>query len=467
MKDTEAPPAAVEPRSIRRKLVLAAILVALVLLAIFVPPLVSLGKYRRSIAASLGGALGRPVAIGSMQLRLLPTPGITMSDFTVAEDPAFGYEPVLHANSVVASLRFASLWRGRLEVSRISLDEVSLNLVKNGAGQWNIGAVLTRASQVPNEPTGNGRPGPHPRFPYIEAADARINFKDGVEKRPFSLLNAEFAMWQANQDEWRIRLKAQPVRTDLQLHLSDTGQLTLEGSLHRAANLDAMPVNVHAEWSGAQMGQVTMLLAGMDAGWRGDVDIVASATGTVNDLALTTQVQVGNLRRQEFQPANPLAVTATCRSRYERAEKAFEEISCFVPAGGGHLLLTGSAQGFSNPQLDLRLEVNQTPAELPVSVLALLRPTVGNVSATGTINGSFHLVSGPEPQFTGDAATTGLAVTYSGGTVNLPRLHFIAQGGPAQEIKGKRPRGKANPPAASAQPFSLALEPFPLAAGEP
>lgn len=467
MKDTEAPPAAVEPRSRRRKLVLAAILVALVLLAIFVPPLMSLGKYQRSIATSLGGALGRPVSIGSMQLRLLPTPGITMSDFTVAEDPAFGYEPVLHANSVIASLRFASLWRGRLEVSRISLDEVSVNLVKNAAGQWNIGSVLTRASQVPNEPTGNAHPGPYPRFPYIEASDARINFKDGVEKRPFSLLNADFAMWQANQDEWRIRLKAQPVRTDLQLHLSDTGQLTLEGSLRRAASLDAMPLNLHVEWSGAQMGQVTMLLAGMDAGWRGDVDIVASASGTVNDLALTTQVQIGNLRRQEFQPVNPLAVNATCRSRYDRAQKAFQDISCFVPAGGGHLLLTGSAQGFSNTQLDLRLEVNQTPAEFPVSVLAALRPSVGNVSATGTINGSFHLVRGPEPLFTGDAGTTGLAVTYSGGAVTLPRLHFIAQGGPAQEVKGKKTRAKADPPAASARPFSLALEPFPFPAGEP
>ncbi|HEV2278956.1 MAG TPA: AsmA family protein [Acidobacteriaceae bacterium] len=464
---TEEPLAAVEPRSGRGKFVLAAILVCVLLLAIFVPPLVSLRKYRRSVSASLSGALGRPVAIGSMQLRLLPTPGITMSGFTVAEDPAFGYEPVLHANSVIASLRFASLWRGRLEVSRISLDEVSLNLVKNAAGQWNIESVLTRASQVPNEPTGNARPGPNPRFPYIEASDARINFKDGVEKRPFSLLNAEFAMWQANQDEWRIRLKAQPVRTDLQLHLSDTGQLTLEGSLRRAASLDAMPVNVHAVWSGAQMGQVTMLLAGMDAGWRGDVDIVATAGGTVSDLALTTQLQIGNLRRQEFQPANPLAVTATCRSQYERAQKTFRDISCFVPAGGGHLLLTGSAQGFSNTQLDLRLEVNQTPAELPVSLLALLRPSVGNVSATGRINGSFHLVRGPEPLFTGDAGTGGLTVTYSGSTVTLPRLHFVAQGGAAPEIKGKRKRAKANPPAAPAQPFSLALEKFPFPAGEP
>ncbi|HLJ77744.1 MAG TPA: AsmA family protein [Acidobacteriaceae bacterium] len=461
--ETEQPLAAVEPRSGRRILVLAAVLVLVLLVAFFLPPLVSLGKYQRSVTASLAGALGRPVGIGSMQLRLLPTPAITISDFTVAEDPAFGYEPVLHANSVVASMRFAPLWRGRLEVSRISLDEVSLNLVKNDAGQWNIASVLTRASQVPNEPTGNPHHGPHLQFPYIEASGARINFKDGVEKRPFALLNAEFAMWEANQDDWRIRLKAQPVRTDLQLHLSDTGELSLEGSLHRAADLGTMPVNVHAEWRGAQLGQATVLLAGTDTGWRGDLDIVASATGTANDLALTTEIGVANLRRQEFQPVNPLALHATCRSRYERAQKVFQDISCFLPAGEGHLLLTGMAQGFSPSHLDLQLEINQTPAALPVSLLGVMRPTLGSISATGRINGSFHVATGERPIFSGDAKTTEVTVNFPGGSVTVPSLHFTAAGGPPKENK----RRKSTQPPPATEPFHVALERFALPAGEP
>lgn len=463
MKPTDEPLAAVEPRSGRRALVAGAVVVLVLLLAIFLPPLISLGKYQRSITASVAGALGRPVFIGSMQLRLLPIPAVTMSNFTVAEDSAFGYEPVLHANSVVATMRFASLWRGRLDVSRISLDEVSVNLVKDAAGQWNIATVLTRASQFPNEPTDDVRSGPHLRFPYIEATNARINFKDGVEKRPFSLLNAEFAMWQANQDEWRIRLKAQPVRTDLQLHLSDTGEVNLEGSLRRAADLDAMPVDIRAEWSGAQLGQVTVLLAGVDTGWRGDLDVTASATGTANDLQLASRVQIGNLRRQEFQPVNPVAITATCKSRYERVQKLFQNISCFLPAGNGHLLLTGAAQGFSQTHLDLQLEINQTPAALPLSLLGVMRPTLGSIAASGKINGSFHLVRGDKPLFAGDATTTELTVNYPGNTVTLPRLHFVAQGGPAPETK----RGKARRAPPSTEPFHLALVPFAIPAGEP
>src|SRR5580700_641789 len=152
MNGTEALPA-VTQRS-RRKLLVAATLTLLLVLAAFIPPLINLGKYRHSITSSIGTALGRSVEVGAMQLRLLPTPAIDMTDLTVAEDPAFGYEPSLHADEVVASLRLSSLWRGRLEVSRISLGDAHLNLVRNGAGQWNIGTVLLRASQISNAATG-------------------------------------------------------------------------------------------------------------------------------------------------------------------------------------------------------------------------------------------------------------------------------------------------------------------------
>lgn len=463
MTETEEPLAAEQAHGGRRNLVIAIAVLLLVLLAIFVPPLVNLGHYRRSITTSIANALGRPVSVGSMQLRLLPVPGITMTDFTVAEDPAFGYEPVLHANSVVASVRLSSLWRGRLEVSEISLDEASLNLVKNDAGVWNIQSVLTRASQMPNSPTGNRFAGPHLRFPYIEAADARINFKQGVEKRPFSLTNAKFAMWQASGDEWRIRLKAQPVRTDLQLHLSDTGQVTLEGSLRRASDLHAAPVDLRGEWSGAQMGQVTEMLAGVDSGWRGDLDLTVNATGTPDDLSLTSHIQIGDLRRQEFEPANPGSLSATCRSRYVHPRQMLEDITCFVPEGAGHVLVTGVARGFFHPALDLQIALNQVPAAAPVSLIALARPGAGSVSASGSINGSFHLITGENPSLAGDAAAAAVTIDYAGGNLVLPTLHFVARSSEPAVARRKR-HATVRP---GAEPLQLAVEPFAIPMGEP
>jgi hypothetical protein len=422
----------------RRKLAIAGAVVLLLVLALVLPPLINLGKYRRSITASMADALGRPVTVGNMQLRLLPMPGIVMSDFTVAEDPAFGHEPALHANSVVASLRLTSLWRGRLEVSRISLDEANLNLVRDSHGQWSIGTLLQRASQIPNAPTGSRHAGARPRFPYIEASDARIDFKEGVEKKPFSLMNAEFSMWQASDDEWRLRLEAQPVRTDLELRLSDTGTLRLEGSLRRADNLLAMPVNLHAEWSGAQLGQVTRLIAGMDSGWRGDLDVTTTMRGTGGDLELQSRVQVANLRRQEFQPPNTVNVDATCRSEYRHAERTLSNVTCFWPVGSGHLLLTGGVRGFAPADAQLQLEINRIPASFPVRLLGLMRPNAENVAATGTINGKFALTTAGGRQLAGEASATGVSITYPGGTLALPAMHFVAEAPHPEEKKGRK-----------------------------
>jgi hypothetical protein len=443
--------------------VLALCLVVALLLAVFLPPLINLGHYRRSITASISAAVGRPVSVGDMQLRLLPTPGIAMTDFTVAEDPAFGFEPALHANSMVASLRLGSLWRGRLEVSRISLDEASVNLVKNGAGHWSIGSILLRASQIQNAATGERRAGEHPRFPYIEATSARIDFKDGVEKRPFSLMNAKFAMWQASGGEWRLRLKAQPVRTDLQLHLSDTGELTVQGSLRKAAELGAMPVNLQAEWSGAQLGQVSRLLAGIDSGWRGDLDVTGTVSGNAADLELKTRIRIANLRRQEFQPVTAANIDATCQSEYQHAQRLLGQITCFLPAGQGHLLLTGKVQGGPTSQAALSLEMNQMPAQFPLTLLGLLRPHAGNVTATGTMNGNLQWASAEQTTLSGDATANSVTLNFPGQSLALPALHFVTEE-PTPPRKNKR--SARLQPLSAPTPPGIALEPIAIPFGD-
>jgi len=446
------------------KLGIAGALVLLVALAIFLPPLIHLGRYRRTLIANMSEALGRPVYVGAIQLRLLPIPGIVMSDFTVDEDPAFGYEPALHAASVVATLRLSSLWRGRLEVSRISLDEANLNLVGNGVGEWSIDSILLRASQIPNAPTGERRLGAHPDFPYIEATNARIDFKDSIEKKPFSLMNAEFSMWQAGGGEWRLRLRAQPVRTDLQLHLSEAGELNVEGSLRRAADLNAMPVDLRVEWSAAQLGQVSRLIAGMDSGWRGDLNVTASIRGNAGELRLQSRIQIRDLRRQEFQPAKTMDVDATCRGAYARTSRLLDNITCFWPVAAGHLLLTGRAQLSASRVAALDLDINRIPAAFPLSVLGLMRPNAQNVTATGTLNGNFRLLMSPRPLISGDATATGVSLAYPGCVLPLQSMHFVVPSLPSPKHRTRQ--AKPSPLPAFVQNVLL-LQPVPIAMGAP
>src|ERR1035437_5916064 len=96
----------------RRRLWLALAALAVLLAILIVPPFLSVSRYKAGITRLISASLGRPVRLSSVELRLLPRPGFLLTDLTVEEDPAYGVEPVLHANTVTASVRLLSLWRG-------------------------------------------------------------------------------------------------------------------------------------------------------------------------------------------------------------------------------------------------------------------------------------------------------------------------------------------------------------------
>ena len=331
-------------------------MVALAVVAFVLPPLVNINRYQHRIANSISRSIGRQVHISSVRMRLLPLPGFEFSDFSVEEDPQFGSEPILHSGSVVAYLRLLSLWRGRFEVSRIDFDDASLNLVRNSSGGWNLASILVQAAQIPNAPTGQRYAGGTPRFPYIEAENARVNFKQGIEKKPLSFLNSDLSISLAPGDNWEVHFRAQPVRTDLDLDLADTGVLRIDGTLHRAAWLGAMPLNLKMEWSGVPLGQLSRLILGRDIGWRGGLEVEAQVGGTAELAQINAGLKVAGLHRSEYSPVHPLDVATTCRASFRKESKSLEDLSCASPVGDGgasaHRLDPGgpdSSPGRSHP----------------------------------------------------------------------------------------------------------------------
>ncbi len=132
----------------KRRLTWALLVVLVLLLLVVLPPLIHVGRYQRRIAQAISQSIGRPVHFDDIHLHLLPLPGLTIQNFVVQEDPAFGNEPTLRANTVEARLRLSSLWRRRVEVSRISLQAPSINLVRRADGRWNMQGVITQAGYL-------------------------------------------------------------------------------------------------------------------------------------------------------------------------------------------------------------------------------------------------------------------------------------------------------------------------------
>ena len=119
-----------------------------ILLALVLPPFINVNRYKGRVAGAISRAIGRDVTVSNIELKILPRPGLVLYNFVAVDDPSYGAEPMLRADTVTAFLRVTSLWRGRLEIGTLDLDSPSLNLVRRPDGHWNIEELVSRASQT-------------------------------------------------------------------------------------------------------------------------------------------------------------------------------------------------------------------------------------------------------------------------------------------------------------------------------
>ncbi|PYQ38238.1 MAG: hypothetical protein DMG99_19390, partial [Acidobacteria bacterium] len=368
----------------RRIAVLAAILLALFVIR------PGASRLKSRIIRSISAALGRSVDIGSVHLRLLPRPGFDLENLVVYDDPAFGAEPIVRANEVTAALRLTSLLRGRMEIARLDLTEPSLNLVHGEGGHWNLETLLERSARIPLAPTGRSKVGARPAFPYIEGTSGRINFKQGPEKKPYALTNADFSLWQESENSWGVRLKAQPFRTDM--NLNDTGLLQLTGTWQRADALRDMPLQVNLEWSRAQLGQITKLITGNDQGWRGEILLDLALTGTPARLHLAATSSMDDFRRYDITSDKALRMAARCDADYSTDTHDFQQLMCSAPVGDGLLTLTGDAGFPASHQYSLAASAENVPAAALVNLAQRIKKNLpDDLAAEGILDGKLSV----------------------------------------------------------------------------
>ena len=377
-----------------RYLIIYLVLIGLMLLAVL-PPLVNVSRFKRRIVTSISTSIGRPVHLDNVSLVLLPFPGFKLENFVVEEAPEFGAEPVIHANNVVATLRFSSLWRRKVEFSRISLQEPSINLVRMAPvgmnpGKWNVQSILLQAARIPAAPTAQEKAGPDPRFPYIEATGARVNVKYGDEKLPLSLTEADFALWLPKPMQWRLRVEGKPTRTDTSA--SDTGTISLEGTLDSAERFDLIPIDLAGEWKNAPLGEASLVLTGRDAGLRGELRLNASVHGTVGESLVKASLQLRGARRAEFVPPQLLDLRADCQATATETFHAFHQVRCSwpPPADKSLLALTAEMADIHNPlTAPFELGTPGLPAATLLEWLRVASPRVSpDLNATGSLTGS-------------------------------------------------------------------------------
>ncbi len=374
----------------------------LVIVVLFVVPRINLSRYKSSVASSLSQALGHEVTVRDISLQTFPQPGLLLNGVVVADDPAISAEPMLRADSVLATLRFTSLWRGRLEISRLKLTEPSLNLARGENGRWNLESLLERARQTPAAPTAKTRPESRARFPYIEANNGRINVKIGQEKKVYALNEADFALWLASEDEWRMRLEARPIRTDA--NLSDTGTIKAEGSWRRAATLRETPLLLRLWWDYGQLGQLTSLIYGHDRGWRGSVRASAVIQGRPEDLKISVDGRLEDFRRYDIASGESVTLQGHCAAHYNFSTREVSDLNCQSPMGGGMVSVTGTAGIEPKQNLDLGLSAENISTQFIATLARRAKRYIPeDLTATGAVSAMLTVRAGDD----GDRTWTG------------------------------------------------------------
>lgn len=388
---------------LRRRLVFGLLIVLIILLLAFIPPLINVSRFKNRVDRNISAALGRPVHFDKLSLNLLPMPGFTLENFVIDEDPAFGSEPILWASEVDVTLRISSLWSRHVEFSKIALaDPNSVNLVHLSDGRWNIEGLLFQASHIESSPTAQRFAGTAPRFPYISATGTRLNLKLDQEKAPFSFVDAEFALWQPEEHQWSVRLRAHPTRTDISP--GDTGTVRIEATLGGTgtpATLAETALNLQGRWQDAQLGGVSQLATGSDAGLRGDISANFKVLGTVARNTIITDISLENARRADFIPPSPLSLEAGCQATASDTFHSFTSIECHWPptdsSNRSTLIVTADLPDVRQPRASSgQITLPAVPAETFFNWLRVASPhPPTGLAGPGTLAGS--IVWTPDP----------------------------------------------------------------------
>ena len=374
--------------------------------------------FRAASTAISALLLDAPSTSTGSHLRCCHCPALLWTTLSLTRIPRSDPSPRC-ADQVQVTLRVSSLWHRRVEFSKISLTEPSVNLVHLANGKWNIESLLLQASHIQAAPTAQRFAGAAPRFPYIEATGARLNLKLGQEKTPLSLTEADFALWLPEPHQWHLRLEARPIRTDITP--GETGTLQMEGTLGMpgaaatsgagigtpggglASSLGQVPIDLHGRWQDAQLGGLSQLLFARDAGLRGDVSLTFSLVGDIAQNAISANIAVVNARRADFIPAHPLSLEAECNTIAQNAFHTFSSIECTWPPAASSdpsvLILAADLPDVAHPESSSgQITLPALPADTFFNWLSVATPNppTGLANSPGTLAGTVSWGSGPQ-----------------------------------------------------------------------
>ena len=123
----------------RLAIILGLAVLAVVLFLAAAPRLLNTDMFLRRLDSALESTLGMSVRVdGGLRLSLLPYPGFEISNVVVESAPGFGDDPVARLARMVVRVDILPLLSREVQVREVRAEGVSVSLVRNEAGEWNV-----------------------------------------------------------------------------------------------------------------------------------------------------------------------------------------------------------------------------------------------------------------------------------------------------------------------------------------
>lgn len=255
-------------------------LVALGAAAWYVPKL-NAERYRGEIQRRLESALGRKVSFSTIEFRLLPVPGFTITNLNIGEDPSIGPEPAAYITTLRGRPRLSALFGGPMEFASVDLEDASVNLTRaerdSSAVRWNF-SDLTRSQLKAS-------------FPVIHMIGGRVNFKFGDTKTVFYLLNTDADLWPPPEDggAWTMKIQAEPARTDRPSH--GFGSFVARGEWRPRDG--AITIDLKLEKS--ELSDIATLFQGSESGLHGLIWGDAHLAGPADRVGIAGRMSIDDI----------------------------------------------------------------------------------------------------------------------------------------------------------------------------
>ncbi|HZQ92679.1 MAG TPA: AsmA family protein [Terriglobales bacterium] len=321
---------------------------------------------RPQVESRLQSALGRSVHVGSLSLSLL-SGGLSASDITIADDPAFSRGPFVRARQVNVGVE---LWplitRREANISSLTLVNPEVTLLQAGDGRWNFSTLGSNAKKG----GGSAAPG-SARISSLKVEDGRVSVgRAGGKLSAYTNVN----------------VKASNIGPDSQFPFSMSlttpggGKATIEGHAGPVNATDSAltPLNAEIKISSLDLGSTGLL--GPESAVSGVMDYtgtLASSDGTARSEG-TIRAQRLRLTKAGSPASAPITIDYAATHNLQRSTGTLSRGNIHIGKSISHL--TGNYDLRNEPAV---VHMVMTGQDLPVPDLVGVLPAFGVTLPSG------------------------------------------------------------------------------------